>query len=109
MPVECTLRNKRGQYRDKVEWITYQIPNVHTEEENGGKRHVRSERIARAFARDAMRMRCGCDAKRWRPRRTREKGRAEENKRARVYIHVYVRGKPGREVSEGRAVATSGK
>lgn len=54
-------------------------------------------------------MRCGCDVKRWRPRRTREKGRAEENKRARVYIHVYVRRKPGREVFEGRAVATSGK
>lgn len=39
MREECTLRNKRGQYRDKVERITYQIPSVHTEKENG-KRHV---------------------------------------------------------------------
>lgn len=38
MREECTLRNKRGQYRDKVERITYQIPSVHTEKENGKRR-----------------------------------------------------------------------
>lgn len=38
-PEECTLRARKGQYRDKVEWITYRIPGVHTEKENG-KCHV---------------------------------------------------------------------
>lgn len=39
MPEECTLRTRKGQYRDKVEWITYRIPDIHTEKENG-KCHV---------------------------------------------------------------------
>lgn len=47
MREECTLRNKRGQYRDKVERITYQIPSVHTEKENG-KRHVANRASVRA-------------------------------------------------------------
>lgn len=38
-PEECTLRGRKGQYQDKVERITYRIPNVHTEKENG-KCHV---------------------------------------------------------------------
>lgn len=32
-------RARKGQYRDKVERITYRIPSVHTEKENG-KCHV---------------------------------------------------------------------
>lgn len=38
-PEECTLRGRKGQYQDKVERITYRIPSVHTEKENG-KCHV---------------------------------------------------------------------
>lgn len=73
-------RARKGQYRDKVERITYRIPSVHTEKENG-KCHV-----ARAAAVAVCRQR----------RDEREKKGAEENKRARVYV----RGKPG-EISRG--------
>jgi len=76
-PEECTLRGRKGQYRDKVERITYRIPSLHTEKENG-KCHVANRASARWWD-------------------EREKKGAEENKRTRVYV----RGKPG-EVSEPR-------
>lgn len=65
MREECTLRNKRGQYRDKVERITYQIPSVHTEKENGGN-----------VANRASVSRAGCQD---------ERERKGENKRAYMY------------------------
>lgn len=72
---ECTLRDRKGQYGDKIGQITYRIPNVHTEKENGKCRNGR--RIARALAHVGG---------------TNERKGTEENKRARVYV----RGKPGK-------------
>lgn len=60
---------------------------IHTEKENG-KRHVAGAvDIARAFARDGG----GTNAR-----------KGEENKRARVYIRIYVHGKPRRGIEGPR-------
>lgn len=64
-PEECTLRARKGQYRDKVEWITYRIPGVHTEKENG-KCHV-AVAADRADARSLARSRAH-----WRDERVKE-------------------------------------
>lgn len=88
-------RARKGQYRGKVERITYRIPSVHTEKESG-KCHVADG---------------GGGGSRARQRRDeREKKGAEKNKRARVYV----RGKPGeisgekgeKERRRGAAAAT---
>lgn len=77
MREECTLRNKRGQYRDKVERITYQIPSVHTEKENGKRSESRE------------RPRAG-----WQDER--EKRGTEKNKRG----HICIREKSGKGIED---------
>lgn len=80
MREECTLRNKRGQYRDKVERITYQISSVHTEKENG-KRHVANRASVRA--QDGK-----TNARKGEPRKIRE------------HIHTCIREKSGKGIED---------
>lgn len=76
MREECTLRNKRGQYRDKVERITYQIPSVHTKKENG-KRHVANRASVRA-----------------------QDGRTNAREKGKIREHICIREKSGKGIED---------